>query len=259
MKNKFTLPKLEVVPYHQLTGAKNMAMDEWLMSFPTPVLRFYGWEKPTLSFGKNHIRLNSIDRNFCRQKGIDLVRRLTGGRTVLHQHELTYTFIVKTNLFPRGVSDAYKLISQALINGLKDFGISFEMVSEKKPGHNSSICFQEPSIYELTVDNKKIVGSAQYRTKERILQHGSILLDVDYSLWKDIWKLPPDSMLLHKRVTSLKEQLGYTPPVTSLIAAIGQSFSQYFQAPLQELAVEKLYQTDYTMLAEKYKISEETL
>ena len=235
-----------------------MAIDELLMSDPSPVLRFYGWENPTLSFGRNHMKLNSIDRQYCAQNKIELVRRITGGRTVLHHHEITYTFSVDARLFPQGVLAAYKLVSQALLEGLETLGIHAAMTPSKKQGTSSTICFEESSAYELVADTRKLVGSAQYRTKNRILQHGSILLDIDWNLWKRIWNISPGSIPLQQRVTSIKEQLGNIPPRQSFVTAISQSFSRFFQAPLREMELDSWNWNEVNDLAaNKYLIRNE--
>lgn len=171
----------------------NMAMDEALLNFVSrgeigPVIRFYTWSPATLSIGyfqrlkKKLILIKSL------KKGFGLVRRQTGGRGVLHDKELTYSVIVPESHpnMPTTVTEAYKVISQGLLEGFKNLGFETYFAvprskeeREKLKQPRSSVCFDAPSWYELVVEGRKIAGSAQTRQKGVILQHGSILQDID--------------------------------------------------------------------------------
>ncbi|PTH07260.1 lipoate--protein ligase family protein [Staphylococcus capitis] len=171
----------------------NMAMDEALLNFVSrgeidPVIRFYTWNPATLSIGYFQRLQKEIDIEKVNEKGFGLVRRQTGGRGVLHDKELTYSVIVPESHpnMPSTITEAYRVISQGLLEGFKNLGFETYFAvprskeeREKLKQPRSSVCFDTPSWYELVVEGRKIAGSAQTRQKGVILQHGSILQDID--------------------------------------------------------------------------------
>lgn len=171
----------------------NMAMDEALLNFVSrgeidPVIRFYTWDPATLSIGYFQRLQKEIDIEKVKEKGFGLVRRQTGGRGVLHDKELTYSVIVPESHpnMPSTITEAYRVVSQGLLEGFKNLGFETYFAvprskeeREKLKQPRSSVCFDAPSWYELVVEGRKIAGSAQTRQKGVILQHGSILQDID--------------------------------------------------------------------------------
>lgn len=198
--------RLRLIPYSDYSAAFNMAADELILSTPGTTLRYYGWSLPTLSFGRNNQKLNEIDLDVCKSNRIELVSRLTGGKTVLHHHEITYSICSDIELFSSSILKTYRMISQPLAESLNQFGANTEISPKQLSKRETSICFQEVSAYEIAVGGKKIVGSAQYRKTNRFLQHGSILIDVDWDLWKRVWKVPRESKALERRITTVKEE-----------------------------------------------------
>jgi len=172
-------------------AAWNMAVDEAILRAcergdAPPTLRFYGWSPPAVSVGYFQDVAREVDVDYCRRKGWPVVRRLTGGRAVLHADELTYSVVAPTDhpLFPKDISGTYHVIARGLLAGLHHLGVKAEMVScrEKgaaRDGVRSAACFSAPSWYELIVDGKKLAGSAQRRLANSFLQHGSLLLGLD--------------------------------------------------------------------------------
>jgi lipoate-protein ligase A len=172
--------------------AENMAIDEAVLTAHSeekspPTVRFYGWNPATLSIGYFQ-KAQEVDMEAVKSEGIGFVRRPTGGRAVLHDRELTYSIIVSETYpgIPRNVTDAYRVLSEGLLQGFRGLGLDAEMVQlaseeekEKYSSAGSSACFDSPSWYELVVEGRKIAGSAQVRQKDVVLQHGSILLDMD--------------------------------------------------------------------------------
>jgi lipoate-protein ligase A len=171
-----------------------MAIDEAMLIAHSegktpPTVRFYGWNPPTLSIGYFQKAEDEIDLQACEQQGIGFVRRPTGGRAVLHDRELTYSMIVSEEYpdMPSTVNEAYRVLSEGLVRGFRRLGLRAEMVNlgmpEEKAKYVSSAgsaaCFDSPSWYELVVEGRKIAGSAQTRSRGVILQHGSILLEMD--------------------------------------------------------------------------------
>lgn len=171
----------------------NMAMDEALLDWHSeglipPVIRFYEWNPATLSIGYFQTVEKEIDIEAVKRLGLGFVRRPTGGRGVLHEHELTYSVIVTENYpsMPATVTEAYRVISEGLLLGFQNLGLNayFSVPNTDEQKENlkkpkSAVCFDAPSWYELVVEGKKVAGSAQTRQKGVILQHGAILLDLD--------------------------------------------------------------------------------
>ncbi|TMV47847.1 lipoate--protein ligase family protein [Paenibacillus mesophilus] len=176
------------------TPADNMAIDEAMLIAHSegktpPTVRFYGWEPATLSIGYFQRAEDEVDFEELRKQGIGFVRRPTGGRAVLHDRELTYSMIVSEDYpdMPTTVNEAYRVLSEGLLCGFRNLGLRAEMVNlgaeEEKAKYastaGSAACFDSPSWYELVVEGRKIAGSAQTRSRGVILQHGSILLEMD--------------------------------------------------------------------------------
>ncbi|MBU2515824.1 lipoate--protein ligase family protein [bacterium] len=224
------LSTIRVIPYGCYSADFNMAADEYLLTQSYPVLRLYGWKRPTLSFGRSNCSPVELNSAFCDRMKIDKVRRKSGGKTVLHHQELTYSFACDTECFPSSIMETYRFISQALADCFKTYGLQPEMKPAKKSTPDTSICFKEVSAYEITINKKKAVGSAQYRRRKRFLQHGSILLDIDWHLWKSIWNIPSESNQLESRITSLKSELGYTPAAEEFSLKLMNSFANIFNA-----------------------------
>jgi lipoyl(octanoyl) transferase len=168
-------------------GAVNMAIDETIMEAVSagnapPTLRFYQWSPPCISLGKRQ-PLSGIDLARCRQDGVQVVRRSTGGLAILHTDELTYSLATSPD-DPRGggaILDSYRKLSQGLVRGLELLGLSAQMqpVSSGASHNASAACFEAPSAYEITVDGRKLIGSAQTRPHGKLLQHGSVPLTGD--------------------------------------------------------------------------------
>lgn len=163
-----------------------MAVDEALLEGmdsreALPVLRLYAWEPACLSLGVAQ-PVADVDKEALQQKGWDLVRRPTGGRAILHTDELTYSVIGPQSepALAGSVLESYQRLSGALLNALHHLRIPAESAaSPAKPAGSTPkgpVCFEVPSNYEITVGGKKLIGSAQARRKEGVLQHGSLPL-----------------------------------------------------------------------------------
>ncbi|OGI20337.1 MAG: hypothetical protein A2287_04315 [Candidatus Melainabacteria bacterium RIFOXYA12_FULL_32_12] len=181
------------IPYKKFDGSANMAIDEALLADSIkntlePTLRLYGWSRPTLTLGRNQ-SMQGINLDFCMQNNIDIVKRPTGGRAVLHQHELTYSFIIPINLLKDGSSvlSSYKQISDALIISFKKLNVELSYPKYKKISVKDGYCMAISTGSDLNYQNKKLIGSAQFRKQDYILQHGSILIDIDTDLLSGIF------------------------------------------------------------------------
>ena len=205
----------------------NMAIDEVLLSSRVPILRFYQWDPGAVSIGR-YQDLNEIDLEYCTENSIDVVRRITGGKAVLHEKELTYSFIIDKEMVPRSIIESYKIISSAIIQGFRVLGLNPEMNKLKIKNRDNPVCFQETSFNELTINRKKFVGSAQVRFKGKLLQHGSILTGINTEKHSSCFKKKPKANDLRKRITYIDI------PENELKSAIKQGFSGYFNASLNK-------------------------
>jgi lipoate-protein ligase A len=180
--------------YHD--GPTNMAIDEAIMlahsaGHVPPTLRFYGWRPPALSLGYTQKAEREVDLEACGRAGVDVVRRPTGGRAVLHDREVTYSVVVSTALFPGSVVETYRRLSAGLVEGLRLLGLPAEVQDgPPRPALRSAACFDSPSWYELVVEGRKVVGSAQVRRLGVLLQHGSIPLRFSAARLVGLLRLP---------------------------------------------------------------------
>jgi lipoate-protein ligase A len=174
----------------------NMALDEAICEavrkdLSPPTLRIYKWERPTLSLGYFQ-KISDINIKYCNKKDYPIVRRLTGGRAILHDDELTYSFCAKKGSlkFNGELHNDYTVISTALVEGMTAYGIDAEISFLKKRAadQKSPACFKVVSYGEVTVDNKKVIGSAQKRYKDGLLQHGSLLFGFNEDELRSILK-----------------------------------------------------------------------
>jgi len=232
-----------VIIDESLPGIENMARDDTLLEktrtgdTPMTTLRFYRWIIPTLSLGNKQEVEKAANLDFCRDNGIDIVRRPTGGGSVLHHMELTYSVVSNDrDFFPEAsILGSYKLIAQALCRGMEILGVPVEAVSKKVPdGQKDSNyvkspvpCFTSPSEFEICAKGKKIIGSAQKRIKKTFLQHGSIPYQLD-------WELQAGSMRstkvgLQESMTCISEHISTLPGIRDMFEALLQGFTETFR------------------------------
>lgn len=170
----------------QSDGAWNMAVDEAILKVSSqrevlPTLRLYTWEPACLSLGYAQ-PANDVDFDRLDSNGWHIVRRPTGGRAILHTDELTYAVIAPHSepRLARGVLESYQVLSKALLRALDLINIPAEAISNPQAQSASDttdpICFEVPSNFEITYKGKKLIGSAQARKKEGVLQHGTLPL-----------------------------------------------------------------------------------
>lgn len=245
--------------YHN--GFMNMAIDEAIMithrgGLVPPTIRFYQWSPPAVSLGYFQDLQKEIDVEACKERGIDIVRRPTGGKAVLHDQELTYSFVIRENhpLVNDTILETYKKISGGIIRGLSYLGIKSELVplrgklennllgrSDKTRIHHldfKSICFSIPSQYEVQVEGKKIVGSAQVRKGGVVLQHGSLLIKLEKDKLFSIFNFPSvqikDRLKFKFNATSLEEILKRKINFSELSEILPQGFEEEFGVRLVE-------------------------
>ncbi|MBN2245974.1 MAG: lipoate--protein ligase family protein [Candidatus Aminicenantes bacterium] len=220
-----------------MEGAWNMAVDEYLFRSvqegTRTFLRFYRWKRPTLSLGNSQKFENVLDKDACQKHGIDVVRRITGGKLVLHHRELTYCLCSsETDTFTDTLQGSYRMISEALVLGLKKMGIDAALTSAT-PSHYArrhSLCFSAPAQNEIEVDGKKIIGSAQKRKGDCFLQHGSIPTEEDESLLHEVsyFDKQKESIHMTSLQTLLKREINFEEGVDYL----SRGFCEYFHIGL---------------------------
>ena len=170
------------------SAAMNMAIDEALLrQSPQPVLRVYDWRQPTFSFGYFQQVADEVDVAACASQGIALVRRMTGGGTVVHGWDVTYTVIAPhdTSAMPKQIGEAYRVISDCLVCGLRSIGIDAQQQADKRVETDlPNVCLSKPARYDIMVDGKKVAGVSQRRNRVGVMYQGYIALD-----------MPPKSVL----------------------------------------------------------------
>lgn len=167
-----------------------------------PIFRLYGWSPACVSLGRNQ-KDDFVDQEFLKSCGIDVVRRLTGGRALLHDDEITYSYVCPVSSLKHGenVVESYKEISQILINAFAKLGIELDFGGTRKPQGHKDYCMLVSTGADLCWNGRKLIGSAQFRKEGYILQHGSILYDYNKSLLEKIFKEKVDT----SSIVSVKE------------------------------------------------------
>lgn len=227
-----------IVDRTPLEGSLNMAIDEFLFQSleekPKTCLRFYAWERPTASLGYSQRAFRVVDIDFCQKKGIDIVRRITGGKLVLHDKEVTYSLCSSdTEIFPSNLVDSYSLVSRALMHGLKRMRLNPSLADAPPEFYTRGNlpCFSYPARNEVEVFGKKIIGSAQKRVGSKFLQHGSIPLEDGAELLKSISFLKEEREVV--RMISLGQALGRKVSFGWVVDHLKAGFSEYFGISLR--------------------------
>jgi len=197
----------KIIPYSVNSGEVNMQTDSDILDYAIenkilkPILRLYGWAPACVSLGRNQSE-DFLDKSLLKTKGIDVVRRLTGGRALLHSDEITYSFVCPVSYLEHGESVAlsYKEICEFLIEKFKKLGIELDFGS-KRVSTKFDYCMMVSTGADLCYQGKKLIGSAQCRKHGYILQHGSILYDYDAGLLEEIFG---DNFYTNE-ITSIKE------------------------------------------------------
>jgi lipoyl(octanoyl) transferase len=232
-------------------GADNMALDHALLrraaATGEAVLRVYSWKTPTLSFGRHQPALGSYDQAAIRQAGLDVVRRPTGGRAVLHHREVTYS--VTAPLINRGsvlgrmrTRDLYTAINLLLVDALRRLGVPADLAPparqdaapSRAPRPNENPCFDVAVEGEVVVSGRKLVGSAQWRDPDAMLQHGSLLIADDQSLLATLGVAPVAPV----PVATLGQLLGRSPSVAEVAAALREALDDNLRHTRGELSAD---------------------
>lgn len=228
------------------SAAKNMAIDKAVLianseNKVSPTVRFYNWMPPAISIGYFQNLKEEVDLLKCEKSGVDYVRRITGGGAVFHEKELTYSIVIPESHteISKNIMESYGRICGAIIRGLKQLGINSEYVP----------------INDIIYKGKKISGSAQTRKLKTVLQHGTVILDVDVDKMFSVLRVPnekiKDKMIsdVKQRVTSIKHILGKEIAFSDATVAMKKGFEEEFDIELVEGVL-----TDYELnLTEKFE------
>jgi lipoate-protein ligase A len=229
-----------------MTAAENMARDEFLLERAervgtAPVLRLYSFDPPAVSIGYHQDPAAVLDLGALARRRIDLVRRITGGRALLHEGELTYAVCAPmgTSAFGAGLVDTFLAISGVLVSALRSLGVDATLGSGRR-GHrpgNGAPCLVSVSRYEVAVRGRKIAGSAQRRTRKAFLQHGSILLRP--ASGRIAGYARGDWPSLENRITSVTEERGGAVRESEVRSALIDAFAARFSIRWEPLELSR--------------------
>jgi lipoate-protein ligase A len=207
----------------------NMAIDRAVMITNTknsapPTVRFYGWKPSAISIGYFQSLKDEVELDICNRLNIDYVRRITGGGAVFHENELTYSIVISEShpSIPKNILKSYNRICGAIVKGLNKIGIE----SNYSP------------INDILSNGKKISGSAQTRKLKTVLQHGTVLMDVNVDKMFSVLKVPnekiKDKLILNvkERVTSIKEILCEDISFNEIANSMKKGFEEEFDIEL---------------------------
>ena len=198
-------------------AATNMSIDEALMETvgEVPILRIYGWRPAAVSIGYFQSMNEEINSAKCREIGVDVVRRLTGGGAVLHEFELTYSFISRE--YPKNIMESYRWICDAIVMSINRLGFDANFVP----------------LNDIVIADKKVSGNAQTRRNGVLLQHGTILLGVDVNKMFSVLKVPSEK-LRDKIIKDVKERVTSLAGTTfdDMATSLKISFAAKFESKL---------------------------
>lgn len=229
---------LRIVSDSHASGAWNMAVDEMLLDGSSSraafTLRFYTWKVPTVSLGYAQPWRQGFDEMLASDLSVDLVRRPTGGRAVLHRDELTYSLAGPGDRGPLagGIAETYRRLAEGLCRGLRCLGADVHIVRpadrEGRLGRTGA-CFSSRSRFELAHGERKLVGSAQRRAGGRVLQHGSMPIGMpDKRFWR---VLGADGAIAAAATVGLEEVLDQRPSPRTLRGSLANGISEALDLP----------------------------
>jgi len=213
------------------TGSTNMAIDRAVLVANSedkipPTVRFFGWKPPAISIGYFQSLKEEVDLDSCKRYSVDYVRRITGGGAVFHENELTYSIVIPESHpeIPKNIMESYGRICGALVKGLKHLGIESEYIP----------------INDIVSGGRKISGNAQTRKSRTVLQHGTILIDVDVDKMFSLLRVPDEKIRdkliadVKQRVISIKHVLDRSIGFEEVAAAMKKGFEEEFNVELVE-------------------------
>jgi len=238
------------------SATENMARDEYLFDLcherKAGFFRVYSWANPTFSFGASQQVAKVLDLQYIEDNGFSYVRRITGGKAVLHDNEITYAIISSEDIFYKqnDLYQSYLLIAKVLVDAFRRLGLdpSLSAGSPSTWSKSNNPCFSFPTPNEIEIAGKKIIGSAQKRDNSALLQHGSIPITMDYDRYAR--GTHSRAELIERSMTTLA-QVSRKSRV-DLMTALIESFQSFVNSPLQEFDFEKNQEREIAILEKKY-------
>lgn len=232
-----------------------MALDEALMARARrtgeTVMRVYDWPEPVLSLGRNQTARGIYDESRLESEGVEVVRRPTGGRALLHHREITYS-VTAPVISDEGLGQVYRRINRLLAEGLATLGVPVEpaVAAGRAASPTAAPCFAEPAAGELVLQGRKLVGSAQWRDDGALLQHGSILLEDDQSRIPSLMRVPAETP---PAPATLRSVLGRSPSLAEVSGALFGAVMRFADAEAEPLAEDEQLRRDAERLLERYR------
>ena len=207
-------------------GAWNMALDRALQiarerGESPPTLRLYTWASPTVTLGRFQ-DVDAVDADVCEIEDIDVVRRFTGGRGVLHDDEITYSMIAGLDEnIPRGTAASYRVLCGGLVEAYRGLGVQAALTSRPRGDSSSAACYLHATAADLSLGALKLSGSAQVWHGSTVLQHGSFTVSRDVSREARVFGLcENDETRLAGQTVTIADSLGRRPSREELLGAI---------------------------------------
>jgi lipoate-protein ligase A len=240
----------------------NMAVDEAILQMYThkggiPTLRIYGWKPPAISLGFSQTPDDALSLAHCRRNNIDFVRRITGGEAIYHDQEITYSLVCrKSDLnISDSVRKSFRLLTTFVFNAYRKLGFTPHFASDLanyRHGDASHFCFATIEKFDIIINNKKIGGNAQKRTKDIIFQHGSIPIALDFKKIKTL--INEDLKDVERKVTCLNELLKSEVRYKEVTRVLIDSFKSSYNVGLNRMTLSRQEKDlSHTLLQEKYK------
>ncbi len=225
-------------PFGTFSGEYNMSLDRQLLQqlqsgeFAQPVLRLYFWDRPTVSLGTNQKAEEVVVTEQIERLGYGLVTRPTGGRALLHKGDICYAIIANRSSHPqfRTLTSTYRAIAHAIAAMLASLGVNTTELplSGTTPRNSLNPCFAMLNPFEVTVRGRKICGSAQFRSGDFFLQHGSIRVCDNWSD-DDLRSLWPAGFELDRHsITSIEAEIGQCPFLDDVVDSFTEAFQHQF-------------------------------
>lgn len=216
----------------RLPGVANMARDRAILEAvergeSSPTLRLYRWVRPTVTLGRFQSAA-SVDLAAAHRYGVDVVRRVTGGRGVLHDDELTYAVIAGVrDGVPRGVAASYRHLCEALVEAYRLIGVPVDMIGHDRPAAPSAACYLATTRADLAIGARKVSGSAQVWIGSTVLQHGSFVVSRDAAREARIFRLDAeDESRLESGTASIVATTGVRPDFDELERCVIEGFAR---------------------------------
>jgi lipoyl(octanoyl) transferase len=253
------------INFQRHNAFENMAIDEAIFretirNKKLPTIRFYGWQPAAVSIGYFQDVQKEVNIEKCHDGGVDIVRRLSGGKAVFHCSEVTYSVIACNDeqSFPADILGTYKIISKCIVRGLMYLGIEAVMAEAGRvlpDADFKSCCFSTPSQNELLVAARKICGSAQMRNKGGFLQHGSLLMDIDPTKMAS-FLLPMRTTVqiqkLKDSVTTINEEIVNPVNEEKICSILKRGFTEVLGAKIEENTLTDAEEKLVSNLIQKY-------